>query len=77
MPVPVEPVPSGEPPITSGWYWAVPRIAIVLVFATVAALLWLLHRTEIDEHRVTLITDVLWVEQDLRFHLTMVLYLLY
>ncbi len=72
MPVPVEPVPSGEPPITSGWYWAVPRIAIVLVFATVAALLWLLHRTEIDEHRVTLITDVLWVEQDLRFHLTKV-----
>jgi two-component system sensor histidine kinase DctS len=32
-------------------------------------LLWLLHRNEIDEQRSTLIADVLWLEQSVRFHL--------
>lgn len=56
-------------PITPWWYWAVPRIALALVFVAVGSLLWLLHRTDLEEQRATLISDVLWVEQDLRFHL--------
>ncbi len=33
------------------------------------ALLWLLHRNEVDDQRSTLIADVLWLEQSMRFHL--------
>ncbi len=58
------------PPGTQQWYWAAPRIAIALFVVAVLALLWLLHRQELEEQRATLISDVLWIEQDLRFHLT-------
>ncbi|MFZ5464246.1 MAG: PAS domain-containing sensor histidine kinase, partial [Pseudomonadota bacterium] len=58
------------PPGTQHWYWAAPRIAIALFVVAVLALLWLLHRQELEEQRATLISDVLWIEQDLRFHLT-------
>lgn len=54
---------------TPSWYWAIPRIALLLVVLAVGALLWVLHRTEIEDQRIQLITDVLWAEQDLRFHL--------
>lgn len=47
-----------------------PRIAIGLFVLAVGALLWLLHRQDLEDQRATLISDVLWVEQDLRFQLT-------
>jgi len=56
-------------PLTPWWYWAVPRVALVAAMAAVGALLWLLHRADLEEQRATLISDVLWVEQNLRFHL--------
>lgn len=46
-----------------------PKLGIVLLLAAVLALLWLLHRNEIEEERTTLIKDVLWLEQNIRFHL--------
>lgn len=52
------------------WYWAAPRIAIGLFVLAVIALLWLLHRQELEEHRASLIGDTLWVEQNLQFNLT-------
>ena len=54
------------------WYWAVPSAALALVFVAVGSLLWLLHRSDLDEQRVGLISDVLWVEQNLRFQLAKV-----
>lgn len=53
-----------------GWLLTVPKLGIVLLLAAVVALLWLVHRNEVDEERATLIKDVLWLEQNLRFHLT-------
>jgi two-component system, LuxR family, sensor histidine kinase DctS len=62
---------SSEPvtPRTLAWYLALPKLGIVLLVVAVLALLWLLHRTEVEEQRTTLIGDVLWLEQNIRFHL--------
>lgn len=59
------PAPTAQP----RWLWALPRIAPVLALMAIAALLWFLHRSELDEQRTTLISDVLWVEQNLRFQM--------
>jgi two-component system sensor histidine kinase DctS len=66
--------PTGRPrpqpaPATPGWYWAIAGVALFLVFPAVGALLWVLHRNEIEDQRAQVISDVLWAEQDLRFHL--------
>lgn len=52
-----------------GWYWLVSSSALALVFVAVGALLWHLHRSDLEEQRVGLISDVLWVEQNLHFQL--------
>jgi two-component system sensor histidine kinase DctS len=46
-----------------------PQGAVGLLLVLLITLLWLLHRNEIDEQRSTLIADVLWLEQSVRFHL--------
>ncbi len=51
------------------WFLALPKFGVVLLLAAVAALLWLLHQNELEEERASLIKDVLWLEQNLRFHL--------
>ncbi len=62
-------------PISSGssrrlrWLLALPKFGIVLLLAALLSLLWLLHRNEAEEERSALIKDVLWLEQNLRFHL--------
>lgn len=48
------------------WLW--PRIALALFLLALVILLWYSHREEREEQRAVLISDVLWVEQDLRFH---------
>ncbi|HNJ51120.1 ATP-binding protein [Accumulibacter sp.] len=53
----------------SNWYLSILRLAVGLLLALLIALLWLLHRNEVEEQRATLIADVLWLEQSLRFHL--------
>ena len=47
-----------------------PLAAMALVVLLLGVLLWLLHRTEVEEREKALIEDVLWVEQDLHFHFT-------
>ncbi len=53
-----------------GWLLALPTVGIILLVAVVVALLWVLHKNEVEEDRATLIKDVLWLEQNLRFHVT-------
>jgi two-component system sensor histidine kinase DctS len=58
------------PPLRwSTWYLFALKLATGLLLILLVALLWLLHRNEIDEQRSALIADVLWLEQTLRFHL--------
>lgn len=52
------------------WLLTLPKLGIVLLLVAVLSLLWLLHRNEVEEERNALIKDVLWLEQNLRFHLT-------
>jgi two-component system sensor histidine kinase DctS len=49
------------------WLWLLPRLSFVLFIAAVIALLWLSERADSDEQRATLISDMLWLEQNLRF----------
>lgn len=53
-----------------GWMLALPKLGTALLIVAVIALLWLLHRNDLQEQRATLISDVLWLEQNLRFHLS-------
>lgn len=43
--------------------------AMALVIMLLGVLLWLLHRNEVEDARLALIKDILWVEQNLHFHL--------
>ena len=51
------------------WFLALPKLGVLLLLAAVISLLWLLHQNELEEERASLIKDVLWLEQNLRFHL--------
>ena len=51
------------------WLWVLPRLAFILFVSGVALLLWMSERADNEERRATLISDVLWLEQNLRFHL--------
>lgn len=48
---------------------ALPKLGIVLLLAALLSLLWLLQQNETEEERSALIKDVLWLEQNMRFHL--------
>ncbi len=52
------------------WLWVLPRLAFILFVGGVALLLWTSERADKEERRATLISDILWLEQNLRFHLT-------
>ncbi len=49
---------------------AMPVVAMALIAVLLGALLWLLHRGRVEEEQVTVIKDILWVEQTLHFHLS-------
>jgi two-component system, LuxR family, sensor histidine kinase DctS len=51
------------------WFWAVPKIVVGLSLLAVGTLLWLSYRNSVEEQRRNLISDILWAEQNLRFHL--------
>jgi two-component system, LuxR family, sensor histidine kinase DctS len=61
------PLPTG--PRWSNWYLTMPKVALALLLVLLGTLFWLLHQNEIDDQRTTLIADVLWLEQNFRFHL--------
>jgi len=48
----------------------VPLVAIAALVALVAALVWIVNGTEVERARAQLATDALWVEQTLRFQLS-------
>ncbi|GLS86753.1 PAS domain-containing sensor histidine kinase [Cypionkella aquatica] len=48
----------------------IPLVAIVTLLILVGALVWLVNRTDEDRARTKLATDALWVEQTLRFQLS-------
>ncbi|MCX7172465.1 MAG: PAS domain-containing protein [Proteobacteria bacterium] len=56
-------------PTASGWMWWLPRGALAIFLIALAALLWISWRSDLEEQRVTLISDMLWLEQEIRFHL--------
>lgn len=55
-------------PTFSGIWW-LPRVAFLLFVAAVVALLWFLEKTDREAQRTTLISDILWLEQNLHFTL--------
>jgi two-component system sensor histidine kinase DctS len=55
--------------IATSWYLQLSRLAFVLFLAALGALLWLNDKSEHDEQRATLISDMLWLEQDMHFAL--------
>ena len=64
--------PSPPPPLPTGrkrWIQHLPYLSLALFLAAIAALVWLTREYDADEQRTTLINDVLWMEQNLRFHL--------
>jgi two-component system, LuxR family, sensor histidine kinase DctS len=48
----------------------IPLVAIVALLVLVGTLVWLVNRTDTDRARTKLATDALWVEQTLRFQLS-------
>lgn len=68
-PNPTEALPKA---VSSGrlrWLVTAPKLGIALLILAVAALLWAVQKAEHEEQRTTLISDVLWLEQNLRFQL--------
>lgn len=52
------------------WLWRLPRLALLLFVIALAALLWLSERAEREDQRANLISDMLWLEQNIHFHLS-------
>lgn len=70
MPPAVSPAPTfsrASPGPGANLLWWLPRLAFSLFVAAVIALLWYLDRSEQEEQRATLISDMLWLEQNLHF----------
>ncbi|WP_232816636.1 sensor histidine kinase [Paracoccus zhejiangensis] len=49
----------------------VPLVAIIALVTLVAAVVWAVSRNETEQARIKLATDALWVEQTLRFQMSM------
>lgn len=54
---------------TPAWYWRLPSITLGLMLVGIVALVWMTRHFDDDKQHETLINDVLWMEQDLRFRL--------
>ena len=64
--MPPSPLSNAAP---SGWRWQLPYILLALFIAAILALVWLVRENDLEDQRTTLISDVLWIEQNLRFQL--------
>ena len=56
-------------PTAGGHYWRLPALTIALFLVLIAALVWLTRYYDLEEQHSTLVSDVLWMEQNLRFHM--------
>ncbi len=61
--------PNAFTPKPGRWLWLLPRLAFGLFVASVATQIWLNQRADSEEARATLLNDMLWLEQTLRFNL--------
>lgn len=52
------------------WVLALPGLGILALVIAIFSLLWNQHKAEREEQQTTLIADVLWLEQNIRFSLT-------
>lgn len=55
--------------LPSRFIWWLPRVAFALFVAALGTLLWFSHAQDVEEQRATLISDMLWLEQNIRFQL--------
>jgi two-component system sensor histidine kinase DctS len=60
--------PAPTPP-RHRWVHQLPYLSLALFLAAIAALVWLTRQHDADEQHAMLISDVLWMEQNLQFHL--------
>jgi two-component system sensor histidine kinase DctS len=51
------------------WLGRLPYLALALFLGAITALVWLTRQYDADEQQASLISDVLWMEQNLRFQL--------
>lgn len=61
-----DPAPTPAP---AKWLAVLPYLTLPLFLMVIAALVWLTRSADRDEQRMTLINDVLWMEQNLQFQL--------
>lgn len=61
--------PPSPPAARAHLLWRLPHLAFLLFVVSVGALLFYLDRHERESKRATLISDMLWLEQNLQFHL--------
>ena len=57
-----------QTPRTSLWFWRLPALAITALVAVISLSLWFGLKQEHDERRAALVSDTLWMEQNLRYH---------
>ncbi len=57
------------PAVRRNWIQYLPYFTLALLLAAIATLVWLTRQYDTDEQKTTLISDVLWMEQNLRFQL--------
>ncbi|ATE58925.1 sensor histidine kinase [Thauera sinica] len=65
----MEAVPAADQPARSRWLSHLPYLALALFLGAITALVWLTRQRDADEQQAALISDVLWMEQNLRFQL--------
>lgn len=58
------PPPAPQPSV---WLWITPLFAFVLFITTVGGVLWFYQRADEEEQRTKMVSDALWLEQNLRF----------
>jgi two-component system sensor histidine kinase DctS len=69
QPAPLVRIPQPRSRRRLNLYLAMPKIAIALLVVAVIGLLWVLQEQNREDRRATLIADILWLEQNLRFEL--------
>jgi len=60
---------ASSPGHSQDWYWAMPELAVIFFVLAIIAFLWLVDRQDREQRRHALISDILWLEQNIRFHL--------
>ncbi|MET7015310.1 sensor histidine kinase [Uliginosibacterium flavum] len=54
-------------PRTGVWFWRLPLLAITILVACISFFVWFGLSQERDERRAALVSDTLWMEQNLRY----------